>query len=350
LILSPKRKKKILFIIGSPNQTTQMYQIQTHLKDEFDCYFTQFFPSDWMMHTTLRLGTLEHTIISGKFKQMGEKFVRDHGLKYDYAGETLGNKYDLIFLCTDMSYPKICKESKTIWVQEGMTDPVNSWAKFIKKMKFPGYMALKTSLNGSANKADIYCVASQGYKDYFSAMGTDKDKIAVTGIPNYDNATDFLNNDFPYKDYVLVCTSDIREQRFSEDRIGFIQKCLEIANGRPLFFKLHPNEEWDRAYKEIIDHCPENTMVFQEEDTNHMIANCSELITQYSTVVYIGIALGKPVHSYFNIEVLKKQLPIQNDGTSSQSIAALAKEFVDFNGSGQEFLHQYNLENILQPA
>jgi hypothetical protein len=348
--VSPKRKKKILFIIGSPNQTTQMHQIYLNMKDEFDCYFTQFFPADWIMHTTLKLGTLEHTIISGRFKEMGEKFVKDHGLQYDYAGETLGNKYDLIFLCTDMSYPKICKETKTIWVQEGMTDPVNSWAKFIKKMKMPSYMAFKTSLNGSSNKADIYCVASQGYKDYFNGMGTEQERIVVTGIPNYDNAREFLTNNFPYKDYVLVCTSDIREQKFSEDRIGFIKKCVEIANGQRLFFKLHPNEIYDRAYNEIIENTPKGTMVFQDEDTNHMIANCNELITQYSTVVYIGIALGKPVHSYFNIEVLKKQLPIQNEGTSAMQIAAIAREFVDFNGDGKQFLTQYVPETILQSA
>ena len=81
-----------------------------------------------------------------------------------------------------------------------------------------------------------------------------------------------------------------------------------------------------------------------------MIANCSELITQYSTVVYIGIALGKPVHSYFNIEVLKKQLPIQNEGASAQNIAAIAREYVDFNGDGAQFLKQFDLESILQPV
>lgn len=327
-----------------------MHQIYQHLRGEFDCYFTQLFPSDWIMHTTLKLGTLEHTIVSGKFKEMGEKFVKNNGLKYDYAGESLGNKYDLIFLCTDMSYPKICKETKTIWVQEGMTDPINTWAKFIKKMKMPSYLALKTSLNGSSNRADIYCVASQGYKDYFTGMGTENDRIIVTGMPNYDNAKEFLINDFPHKDYVLVCTSDIREQKCSEDRVGFIQKCVEIADGKPMIFKLHPNEKWDRAYNEIMKYAPEGTLVFQDEDTNYMIANCSELITQYSTVVYIGIALGKPVHSYFNIEVLKRQLPIQNEGTSAYQIAAIARDFVDFNGDGKYFLNQYVPEHFLQTA
>lgn len=327
-----------------------MHQIYLQMRDEFDCYFTQYFTSDWLMWTAHKLGTIEHSIVSGRFRKMGDQFVKDNGLQYDYAGESLGHKYDLIFLCTDMTYPRICKETRTIFVQEGMTDPVSSWAKLVKKLKLPSYWALKTSLNGSSNKADIYCVASEGYKDYFSKMGTEKERVIVTGIPNYDNAKEFVSNDFPYNGYVLVCTSDIREQKFSEDRIGFIQKCVEIADGKPLFFKLHPNEIWDRAYNEIIKYAPKGTMVFQDEDTNHMIANCTELITQYSTVVYIGIALGKPVHSYFNIEVLKKQLPIQNKGTSAYNIADLAREFVDFNGDGKEFLSQYVPEYRLQLA
>ena len=37
-------KKKILFIIGSPNQTRQMHQISSFLKDDYDCWFSQFYP------------------------------------------------------------------------------------------------------------------------------------------------------------------------------------------------------------------------------------------------------------------------------------------------------------------
>ncbi len=66
-------------------------------------------------------------------------------------------------------------------------------------------------------------------------------------------------------------------------------------------------------------------------------------------MVYIGIALGKPVHSYFNIEVLKKQLPIQNEGVSAQNIATLAKEYMDFNGDGVQFLKQFDPNTVLQP-
>jgi len=331
-------KKKVLFIIGSPNQTSQMYQIYLHLKDEFDCYFTQFFAGDWMMELARRLKTMEHTIISGHFRQKGEQFVKDHGLQYDYAGKQLGNKYDLVFMCNDATFPKVARKAKSIWVQEGMVDPLTPWAKWVKRLGLPPYMAMRTALNGCMNYADLYCAASDGYKDYFTSMGTNADRIVVTGMPNFDNAAQYLNNDFPLKDYVLVCTSDIRETFRKENRIEFIRQCVAIAAGKPLVFKLHPNEIWDRAYYEIINNTPPGTQVFQHENTNHMIANCQELITQYSTVVYIGMALGKPVHSYFPYETLKKLMPIQNGGKSAQNIAEIAKKYIHFEGKGEDFV------------
>ena len=52
-----------------------------------------------------------------------------------------------------------------------------------------------------------------------------------------------------------------------------------------------------------------------------MIANCDVLITRYSTVVYVGLALGKEVHSDFDVNELKRLLPIQNSGRSAFNIA-----------------------------
>jgi hypothetical protein len=290
---------------------------------------------------------METTILSGHFRQKGEQFVKDHGLQYDYAGKQLGNTYDMVFMCTDATFPKVARNAKSIWIQEGMVDPLDGWGKMVKRLGLPSYMAGRTSLNGCMNYADIYCAASEGYKSYFTKMGTESDRIIITGMPNFDNAAQYLDNDFPHKDYVLVCSSDIRETFKKENRIGFIRQCVEIAAGRQLVFKLHPNEIWDRAYYEIINNTPEGTMVFQTENTNHMIANCTELITQYSTVVYIGMALGKKVHSYFDNDLLQKLMPVQNGGTSAQHIADIARGYMYFNGSGAEYLRQSRKSNEL---
>jgi len=334
-------RKKIIFVVGSMNQTTQMLQIAAHIESEFDCYFTQFFPDLWVERMIHKGGFLENTIMSGKIKENSEKHILDLGKKLDYAGKTLGHNYDLAVLCTDMLVSRSFRKTKTIWVQEGMMDPMTQWSKIIHKLGLPGYFAMNTSLNGTANLADIYCSASESYKSHLSSMGTDYNKIIATGIPNFDNIEQYRNNDFPHKDYVMVATSDIRECFGKEDRIGFLQDCVEKANGRQLLFKLHPNEIVERAVSEIKSVTPENTLIFPVGDPYPMIANCAELITQWSTLVYVGIVLGKPIHSYFSKEELFRLTPKQTGGQSAAIIADICKQYIHFQGSGVEFLKTY---------
>ena len=237
-----------------------------------------------------------------------------------------------------MLFPKKFANTKTIWLQEGMIDPFTSLSAIIQEMKLPRYWSFGTSLNGTSNLCDIYCAASEGYKNYITCHGTDANKVVVTGIPNYDNLVRYATNDFPFHNYVMVATTDMRETFRYENRPLFLKKCVEIAAGRPLLFKLHPNEKTQRAIQEIKNHCPQDTMIFTEGPTNDMIANCDELITQYSTVVYTGIALGKRVHSYFDLQELHEKLPVQNGGTSAQMIANLCDAYLQFEGPKREFL------------
>ena len=332
-------RKKILFVIGSPNQTSQMHQIASELSD-FDCYFTQIYSKHPIIQFAMRRGMLDSTILSGEFKRRGDEYLMRHGLRNDYAQGIYGHRYDLAVLCSDLLVPKELRKLKTVFVQEGMTDPVTSWGRLTHRLGLPGYFARNTAYNGCSNICDIYCAASPGYKEQFGRMGTDADKIVVTGIPNYDNAAKFLNNDFPYHGYVMVATSDIRECFNKDDRPAFIRECVKIAGGRQLIFKLHPNEIKERAIAEIREGAPA-ALIFPEGNTDHMIANCEELITQFSTVVYTGIALGKKVHSYFDVEKLKKLAPVQNGGESASRIADICRKYVEFKGAPSEFLRRY---------
>ena len=335
--------KKILFITGSMNQTTQMYSVAEYLRNEYDCYFSQFYGSHPVIRFIRWTGVLDQTIMAGGFQQKSEQFMEGHGYKNDFRMEKYNNHYDMVVLCNDMVMPHAFRRTKTVFVQEGMTDIMTSWGKVVYKLKLPRFVAMNTALNGASNLCDIYCAASEGYKEHFAKLGTDKDKIIVTGIPNYDNAASFLNNNFPHKGYVMVATSDIREIFSTEDRVGHIKEWVKIANGRQMLFKLHPNEITERAFKEIRENAPEGTLIYQEGSTNEMIANCDELITQWSTVVYLGMALGKKVHSYFDMEELKRLQPIQNGGTSAATIAELCRNYIDYKGSGREFLKGYKI-------
>lgn len=311
--------KKILFICGSLNQTTMMHSIASRLP-EHQCFFTPYY-ADGFIDSLVKKGMLKHTVLSGRFRQITEKYLLENNLPVDFRGSK--HNYDLIFTCSDLIVQKNILGKKIILVQEGMTDPENLMYYITKYFKLPRYLA-STSTTGLSHSYEKFCVASEGYKELFIRKGVDPDKIEVTGIPNFDNCIQYYNNSLPYKNYILVATSDARETFKFENRIAFIKKALKIARGKQIIFKLHPNEKFNRAEKEIKSIIPQ-ALIFQDANVNELIANCDILITKYSSVVYVGLALGKEVYSYFNIEELKKLMPIQNGGTSAINIANVAR-------------------------
>jgi hypothetical protein len=121
-----------------------------------------------------------------------------------------------------------------------------------------------------------------------------------------------------------VCTSDARETLKRDDRQAFLRRCLAIAGGRKLVFKLHPNENEERATREIRAVAPE-ALVFARGSAEEMIANCDVLVTQYSSTVFVGLALGKECHSYWDVGALRRLMPIQN-GSAAREIAGVCRE------------------------
>lgn len=316
-------KQKILFICGSLNQTRMMHQISKNF-EEYDCFFSPYY-ADKFLDFFAQRGILDFCILGGQFKKNTLDYIKRNNLKLDYKGT--GDDYSLVFTCSDLIVPKNIRNKPLILVQEGMTDPENIIYHIVKIFKLPRWIA-STSTTGISDLYDKFCVASEGYKEHFIRKGARAEKIVVTGIPNFDNAESFLNNDFPHRNYVMVATSDMRETFKYENRKKFILDCKKIAAGRQLLFKLHPNENADRARREIETYAP-GSLVFSEGNTDYMIANCDVLITKYSSVVYVGLALGKEVHSYFDLDELKRLNPIQNGGRSAQIIARIGIELMN---------------------
>lgn len=316
------KKANILYICGSLNQTRMMHKISMHL-DDYNNYFTPYY-ADGYLRKLANQGILDFTILGGKFKQRTINYLASNNLKFDYEGKD--RDYQLVFTCSDLIVPSNIKKKRVILIQEGMTDPEGIAYFLVKKGKFPRWIA-STSVTGLSDCYDKFCVASEGYRQLFIKKGVNPNKIVVTGIPNHDNYAEFSLNNFPYKQYVLAATSDARETFKYENRKKFINHVMEIAGGRQIIFKLHPNENEKRAVNEINKYAP-GALVFTDTNIEEMVANCDVLVTKYSTVVYAGIALGKEVHSYFDLETLKKLLPIQNNGESAQNISQIAKELL----------------------
>lgn len=310
--------KKILFICGSLNQTTQMHQIAQHLMDKYDCYFTPYY-ADGIEDFAARMGWLDFTVLGGRHRRETEAYLQRNRLRVDLRGE--GHAYDLVFTCSDLIMPKNIRNTKVILVQEGITEPEGIVYQLVRRFGLPRYLA-NTATSGLSHAYDLFCVASEGYAQHFIRKSVKPEKIAVTGIPNFDNMADLQKNEFPLHGYALAATSPLRETFRWDDRKKFIKRCVEIAGERNLIFKLHPLEHAPRAIREIGEHAPD-AMIFTHGDVSHMIANAAVVITQQSTSTFVALALNKEVHTNLNAVELKRLLPIQNGGTSAAQIASL---------------------------
>jgi hypothetical protein len=298
---------KILFICGSHNQTTQMHQIAQQLP-EYDCWFTPYY-CDWFMDTCRKLGLIEMTIGGNRARKRCTDYLAKHGLKLDLHGQQGG--YDLVVTCTDMVVPENIRKYPIVVVQEGILDPQNWVFHIVTRLTFfPRWLA-STSTTGLSHLYAKFCVASEGYRDHFIGIGCDPAKVVVTGIPNFDNCDRYYQNSFPHKGYCLVVTSDMRETFKYDNRKKLIQRVVKIAKGKQIIFKLHPNEKRARAEEEIQRWAP-GALVYQDGSAEEMIANSDIVVTQYSSTIFVAMALGKESYSYFDVEELKKLVPVQN--------------------------------------
>ncbi len=316
-------RKRVLFICGSLNQTTQMHKISQHLND-YEQSFTPFY-CDGFSELFRKLGLMEFTIIGHKLANRCRAYLKQHELAIDYQGRN--GPYDLVVTCSDVYVQGNILGNTVVLVQEGITDPESRAFDLVKRFPVLPLWLAGTAATGLSDAYRCFCVASEGYRDFFVQKGARPEKILVTGIPNFDDCARYRDNNFPNRNYVLVCTSPLREVFRGENREAFIRKAIEIAGGRPLIFKLHPNEHAKRAFREIKRLAPGAT-VLTSGSAEEMIANCDALVTRYSSTAFVGLALGKETHSDFDIDDLRRLMPVQN-GSAASNIAAVCRGLLE---------------------
>jgi hypothetical protein len=311
--------ENILFICGSLNQTTQMHQIAQQM-GAYNCYFTPYYV-DGLEQILAKTGLLDFTVLGGRHQKDTRGYLASQNLPTDEGGK--GRSYDLVITSSDLIIQNNIRRKRMILVQEGITEPERKLYHLYKTFPFlPRYIA-NTATSGLSNAYDIFCVASKGYAEHFIRKGVRPEKIAITGIPNFDQLNKNHENDFPHHDYVLVATTPYRETFRGDDRQAFLHRCGTIAAGRPLIFKLHPTENAPRATGEIKDLFPD-ALVLTHGNVNHMIANAAVVITQQSTCTFVAVGLNKETHTYLDMNELRRLMPIQNNGTSARQIASIA--------------------------
>jgi hypothetical protein len=317
----------VLFICGSPNQTTQMHAIARAIP-EVEAWFTPYYADDWLVRSFVKLRWVESGIPGYRRRGICLDYLNAHGLRVDLGAEQ--NAYDVVVTCNDQVLPAVLSKTPWVLVQEGIQEPPSWRTKLWKKTRAIPSPLAGTANVGLSNRYDRFCVASAGYRDNYLAEGIPAHKLAVTGIPNFDDFARFRNNVFPHRGYVLVCTSDARETLLSSDRRALLARAVALRASRPLFFKLHPNENVERATREILAVAPD-AHVFSTGSAEEMVANCDVLLTEWSSVTFCGVALGKEVHSWHSIDEMRRLLPDQH-GRAAARVADVVREVL--RGSG----------------
>src|SRR6516164_217343 len=317
--------RNILLICGTLNQTKAMIAIGNELADH-NCYYTPFYCDGHLLRASQR-GQLDFTVLAGPLRERTATYMRQAKLPVDDRGEA--RDYDLIVTCTDLILQDNIENKRIVLVQEGLTEREGFLYWLVRHLGIPRVFA-NTAAFGLSDGYEVFCVASPGARALFRAKGVRDEKMIVTGIPNFDQVNAYLDNDFPYRDFVLICTSNARETFKYHDRMRFLRDAVQIAAGRPVIFKLHPAEQQDRATREIRS-IARDALILADGNTEHMIANCTALVAQYSTVAFTAALLNKEVHSYIDPAFLRQTLPLQNDGRSAKNIADICRACFDSN-------------------
>lgn len=317
-------RPRVLFICGNHNHTTMMHAIAREL-DDCDRVFTPYYCDDNSVLDWLRRAhLLEFVALGHEFRGRCLAYLRSHGLAVDLGGKRGG--YDLVVTCSDLLVPSNIGATPLVAVQEGMIDPQLFWWGVMKRVPWLALprWAAGTATTGLSHAYRKYCVASEGYRRDFIARGCDPARLVVTGLPNFDAYARHVRADHWMRDKVLAATSDGRETLRRDDRKRFIQHAVEIAAGRPLVFKFHPNERMRRAVTEVQRWAPYATFL-TGGNGEELAANCAELVTEWSTLAYVGLSLGIPTHSYRDLELHKTMVPLQH-GRGAANIAAVCRD------------------------
>jgi len=321
------RVPRVLFVCGSPNQTGQMLQIARALP-EVEAWFSPYY-SDWPHYVaTLKMGMFEPAIHGYKRRGICADELNAESLRIDLAAER--NEYDLWVCPNDAIIPTGLSRVPWVLVQEGIMEQPN-WRTWVwRHTRLMPRGIATTAVFGLTKGYDKFCVASEGYRKQFLAENIAPEKLVVTGIPNFDDFARFRDNDFPHHGYVLVCTSDGRETMMKVNRPALLKRSVELAAGRQLIFKLHPNENAERATREILAVAPK-ALVFADGNAEEMVANCDVLITEHSSLTFCGLALGKEVHTNLPLEQVEALLPVQNR-RAAQEIADVIRDLLRARG------------------
>jgi len=323
-----KARPKVLWICGNHNHNTMLHKVSQQMP-ECDHWFTPYYCDKWTPLDVLRrLRCVEFVALGYGFRDKCLRYLEENGLSIDLEGQR--GDYDLVVTCSDLLVPSNVTDKPLVGIQEGMIDPLLLFYRLRQKLPWLPRWAAGTACTGLSGMYDRYCVASDLYVDEFAGRDAPRDRLVATGIPNFDDFASYVDPDHWINGHVLACTSDGRETFRRDDRKAFILRCVELADGRPLVFKFHPNERMRRAVAEVRRWAPGARCVMRGYGET-LAANCEVLITEWSTLAFVGLVLGIETHSYRDLDDMARLLPAQH-GHAAVNIAEVCREVIAERG------------------
>lgn len=193
--------KKILFIGGSPNQTTMVHCIAEAMPPDCECWFTPYY-GDGLLQWLAERGMVEFTIRSKATRQSAEAYFEKNGLLIDFKG--IRNEYDLVVTTNDTVLPRNVRTKRFILVQEGGPRPLKNLAyHLIRALRLPRYLG-NTSMTGLSYAYQRFCVASEGFKELYVRKGIDPAQRPPSRASPISTTSTSTGRTIPFRRYVLV--------------------------------------------------------------------------------------------------------------------------------------------------
>lgn len=322
--------KRILLICSSIDETIRMHEIANQLSD-CDCRFMPY-PHQELSGWFTEHGLAHKLSTTRRMREVCLNYLNTNRLPIDTSDGACD--YDVVVSTPELAILKAKRRGRLVLIQNAMLDhemvedgKENASDQFAHWIPILSRWLTGVSSGATDDSYDKLCVASEGYRDLFVRNGVDPYRIVVTGIPKFDNYASFLHSDFSYRDYALVVTSEERDAFHFESHRHFVRDALRIARGWELVFLISASESHPRTIEEIQQLAPA-ARLFTEGEVGPMVANCGMLITQCPSVAFIGMALGKELHSHMNLAKVYGLLPLQNGGQSASNIAQVCRNLL----------------------
>lgn len=188
----------------------------------------------------------------------------------------------------------------------------NYIGRFIEKI-----FRIKRAKSYGSGDAKYFAVMGNYYRDMFIAQGVSKDKLVVTGHPEFDLlyelSRDIKNPEFKkaiLESFGLDNTKPIwivareaivyfklvPEEKDEQDISTVLEILSEYHPEVKIILKLHPRDS--EGYYEFVKEKFPHIIIIHECDLYRLIAVCELYISQISNTMMWAVALDKPVISY----------------------------------------------------